>query len=480
MENKKMNKMDKMNKIKTKKKITMTMTKEKNEEKSKRKKTTLILDKSNSRINYNLYDELLIIHNDNIKKFKLFKELDYYEKQKTVIYNILNKIKNNILCYSNNVENALFMDELILNFIKKNYSNLLMLILHSSFSKNNIDVLDSKYKKNIIVKKKIILSHKAYICLKNNISSFETNRTFKSLVTQSINQGYKLNTKNTLYVYVLTNINKDDIKGNFNNPHNRTLLCDKELLEISMVLFNYNSILFLENQLTERYIKLFNKSIYKRLILFKKFLYKHIEEEYYDKFIITGGTLLSIYGLRKSNDLDLIISNYPKKTNTKLNKEKLLTFNKEINDNFISNTRKNKHWDAIYPSLKWKTIYKKFHKEWANSVGANNILQCIHDPRYHFYYLGVKFIILDLEIYRRKIRNRPASISDLIGINYYLKKKIIIPPIKKKYKYIFDNDVKEIIVDKLEFIKTVNFHLRNKYNITISISKLSKLITFEN
>lgn len=385
------------------------------------------------------------------------------------------KVKKHIF---NILPQSLENDFIIFNKLLYNSSKYTILLLHPIFmTEHNINTVLLPYLKDyIIYKKNITLSYKAYLGLNYNISIFEKPLTYYQLSKRADAQGYKdfklSSIKNNIYVIVLKNIEKNKLKQLFTNPHYRTILTDNKLLEISKILLNGNSIMFLEEQLTQRFINNISKYILPNIQQFKKFLDSNIKSKDQQRFILTGGTLLSIYGLRKATDIDIIISDIPNKPDTD-------NFNNIIKRHFISNTRKHKNWDAIYKPLKWKSVYKTFHKEWSASVDAKNINEVIHNPKYHFYFLGLKFILLDMEIYRRNIRNRPAATADIIAINNLMNKNISLNPVSNKYIYIFDDEVIEKETDKLEYVKSISYHLKARYGINYSLSKISRLIKFE-
>lgn len=420
-----------------------------------------------------------------------------YNKSKKNYKNKSIKTKKNIKRDTNikNINHNINLSNIkILKLIEKLYTenaNVYLLLLHPIFlnvnkfnitSRNNIL---KELKKHTIFKKTINLSKKQALGLNYNINILQNKTKYSLCLNQIKNQGYvsssnksSINNKlnNKMQVLILKDIELEAIKCLFTDTNIRTILSGKLMYDVSKTIFNSNSLLFLEYQLLERFIKKTSKQTLKTLMEYKKYLENNIDIRDYNKFMILGGNVLSVYGLRVSTDLDLIISNNDKPY-TK-------DFINIIEKDFINKNRDNKKWDVIHPKLKWKPIYKTFHKEWASSVGANSIIECIHNPKYHFYFLGLKFIILDLEIYRRNIRNRPAAIADLIAINELLltnkDKKIKINAISRNYIYILDNEIKYVYTKNIDFIKTVKYNLKTKYNITLSLSKIYKMLKFNN
>jgi hypothetical protein len=90
--------------------------------------------------------------------------------------------------------------------------------------------------------------------------------------------------------------------------------------------------------------------------------------------------------------------------------------------------------------------------------------------------MGLKIITINADMQRRKIRYRPASYSDLIAFNYYLKININIdePP----YKYIVQGQEKSYNTKEeiLSLLKKIKFYLKNRYNLLFNIKQISKLI----
>ena len=272
-------------------------------------------------------------------------------------------------------------------YISNSNKNVYLLLLHPLFFNTNKHNIESRkeilniLKQYTILKKNITLSRKQALGLNYNINILQNPTTYSFCINQITKQGYISSSKknnnsrvlNNLKIFLVKDIDLEKLKSIFINPNYRTILSGKLMYDVAKTLFNDNSLIFLEEQLTERFIKKISKETLKTLMEYKKYLDDNIDIKDHNKFMILGGNVLSVYGLRKSTDLDLIISNRGKVyTNN---------FNSIIEKDFINSKRKNKMWDVIHPDLKWKSIYKIFHKQWANSVGAKSIIECIHNPK---------------------------------------------------------------------------------------------------
>ena len=150
------------------------------------------------------------------------------------------------------------------------------------------------------------------------------------------------------------------------------------------------------------------------------------------RFLIFSSMILYLYGLRKPNDIDILGYDLPYPTGkTKSLYNTYASSSKRIVNIGELQVRGYGDWQVGKPK---EYLNKWFGYEWANLFEARDMADMIFNPRYYISLMGVKIIILKGDMERRKIRYRATSYADMIGYNYYLKKKILIdePP----YKYI--------------------------------------------
>ena len=185
-----------------------------------------------------------------------------------------------------------------------------------------------------------------------------------------------INSKNPLRVYLIeceslekTKELKKELRTMFKD-HNAIHTNDThdEAINIAKIVFVQNSINFL-NTAKYKFFSNFNEFFYK----FKNWV-KNKESEF---FCIDGSAVLSAYGIRDCNDLDILHHKYDSEIN-ELKSEKIESQNKEI----------------------------KFHNK--------NISDIIFDPKNHFYFKGIKFTALNLvENFKRNRSSKPNDIVDI-------------------------------------------------------------------
>ena len=155
-----------------------------------------------------------------------------------------------------------------------------------------------------------------------------------------------------------TNKIKDKIRSIFKIGKNSIHITDtkEETLKLANLVFNNNSIHFLNLAKPNKYI-----STYEKIKKFQNFINLNQLKE--DDILIDSSLVLSCYGLREAKDVDYLYSG---------------DFKFKFNFNEIS---------AHDEDLKYHKVSKK---------------ELIYNPKYFFYYNNLKFISLD-QLYRMKI-----------------------------------------------------------------------------
>ncbi len=307
-----------------------------------------------------------------------------------------------------------------------------------------------------------------YYVKKINLS----NKSLKSLLFQLYADRSELKFTNDIDILIKNNINhNDNISLTILIFEPKTTLfrfiTDKfcvvnqsfyEAIQFSMIFLNNNSLLFLENQLLDKFI---DKSMAKsRLLLLstRNWIYSTLSLIEANNIILLGSSILYIHGIRNINDIDLF---YLPPNNI---------ISTEINDKLIDESNRFPFIDAAIPNtIRWKKYWDNWEIEYANIIGANNFAEIINNPKYHFTYLGMKFMLLDGDVKRRYIRARPQSIIDIIAINKMLNKMYLIPKIPDimtLYIHLDNDDLDE--PDDEVIIKKYNKQLADAFDIIIN------------
>jgi hypothetical protein len=201
-----------------------------------------------------------------------------------------------------------------------------------------------------------------------------------------------------------------------------------ETIDNSSLFLNENSLKVLKTGNVFSVAYHTNEEVCNQINSYKKVLTNKFSLLEQERFILTSSFVLFTYGVRKFNDLDGMIMSTP-----------------EPNDNFKEKYKL--HFDIegknyqpyIDITMKGTRLYEpyitKFKDKIANIMGANSFEDMIMDPKYHYYYFGIKTIILPFELIQKAHRFRPKSNVDIIMTGELINKKYKLPFIPEIFEF---------------------------------------------
>jgi len=301
------------------------------------------------------------------------------------------------------------------------------------------------------------------------------------VVYQHINKEHSINGSTSPFKSMLRNIFLNvDLENTKINPQFDTYPREYDYLHINDTLhecINYgylflhkNTIDFISNQQSWRLMKL-----YDGINMFNKFckILFRLPLSEQNKIMLMSSSVLFSYGIRNMNDIDGIVNDTIKITNN-------------IIDDFNTN-KIDIYYGAIQniESIK-NTIWENELNKRAKLFSASNYNELLDDPKYHYYFMGIKMLKLEYEIMVRKMRMRPAQMTDLLIINrllfmnYNSNKKgsgleLKIP----NETIIYDENTKTDIVsttNKNTYLKTCSNYLKTRYELNLTIDEVNTWI----
>ena len=235
---------------------------------------------------------------------------------------------------------------------------------------------------------------------------------------------------------------------------------NNQAYEYSGIFLHENSLKFLKKQKSWRILEM--KKTKLLIDRIKNFMYDYSQYELEKLMIFSSGVLFA-YGIREANDLDCI----------------LLDCN-SINPKLIDHLNKNS-FDISYRGT------KDCSKEWCAELnnraiifGAKNYDELVINPKYYFYFMGLKIIRLKCDLLLRLKRGRPSQMTDLLVIRqmfnfgYNLKiPKTTTEYNKKKGKDEITN------VNKDKYLGTIQFYLKSRYYIILPTEEIEQWLNKE-
>jgi predicted RNA methylase len=177
--------------------------------------------------------------------------------------------------------------------------------------------------------------------------------------------------------------------------------------------------------------------------------------------LIFSGSILEILGTTVASDTDMIIWNAD---NTPA-----------LND--LSNVVDATVWNGTrYLPDDNKLDYKA---QWLNTdfprlYGAQSMEETLFDPRFHFYWKGLKFISLDATIAKLTSRARPSGYTDLLILNKIgvpIQFPIHVPETSIMQGRVYDYTTK---AGQQQLLKTIQYYMKSWHNQIVSLQDLQK------
>jgi len=119
-----------------------------------------------------------------------------------------------------------------------------------------------------------------------------------------------------------------------------------------------------------------------------------------------------------------------------------------------------------------------FNKRYPKLYGAESMEETIFDPRFHFYWKGMKFISLEAVIARLISRARPSGYTDLFILNKIgvpIKFPIPVPKTSIMQGHIYDYTTK---AGQQQLLRTIQHYMKTWHNIDISVHDIKAKLRF--
>lgn len=411
---------------------------------------------------------------------------NFYEKYEI----IANEFNGKMIKITKKMEkNRLYIEDMLLQFIKCRPEMKIITIWpainFNSHIKEFGDILQENG--NIYYKKEIAINFDEAMSLMYQIYiNTDRNKTESHLKYNVIQKGWDENNKNNkkrviiiFYEYTSKNSQISGSQSEFKTklrsfwktdeirPYDILHINDffQETIDYATIYLNNNSIEFLGKQDIYNFLRInqYNEQVYINTL--KKTLYQNFNQNEILRFIFFSSIVLFAYGIRKFNDIDGFI--YP-------SDKKNISFDKKYNEFFdITSNSFINFIDISYPDSK---AYQDYILQFLDKIGyifdKVKYRDIIFDPKYHFYFFGIKMHKIELEIIKRIYRFKPAAWADLVIIKEKLGYPIVFPKIPDNIKHYYKNAV----VQKT-LIETIIFYLNKKYGIRKKKSDIEGLIS---
>lgn len=281
---------------------------------------------------------------------------------------------------------------------------------------------------------------------------------------------------------------REIIKKESHEPENTSLnyflhITDNhtQCVELAQLFCNKNSMRIIQYARLDRVLhdRQKNSKALIYLMTFKNWLYQKIKPIDHIRFMLYSSIVLYSLGLRDANDLDVYVHYLPEKSKTKDFFELVHYFleNSGTQFPFVLDGATIKNRSGFEKGGEKEYLLEWFNKEWPSLFNSRSMDETVLNPRFHYYYFGIKIVSAYADLQRRFKRSRPAAYADIIALIILCDVKMIIPPIPKGY---WKNHIyyKMTETELTVLYKKIKFYLQQRYGIRLEIPQIMEYIKF--
>lgn len=191
------------------------------------------------------------------------------------------------------------------------------------------------------------------------------------------------------------NVDTKDIRGNDLIHINDYFY---QSIEYAGLYFNSNSLKMLNYFNSKNFFSNFFISSHLKYNTLRKWFYNNMNLENLNKICLLGSVCLYTHGIRNLGDIDSIyLANYDNTLESELVEQ--------LNTSFSNKSTKIDFADmGIKNSKYWKDSWENKNKKVLDYFAIKSIDDIIYNPKYHYYFHGIKIYLIDYEIVRKIFR----------------------------------------------------------------------------
>jgi len=264
---------------------------------------------------------------------------------------------------------------------------------------------------------------------------------------------------------------------------------EEETRIVAGIFFCSGSMQFIKIQNFDFFLTKDNIEAKNIFIKFRKWFFENIDNSLKEQFILFSSVVLYLIGHRSMNDLDIYSHTIPEDIQNKIS---ILLEDESCNEMFDISIK-----NPIDPK-KWPKYWDQWLDTWAQKCGAKYFEEILCNPKYHFYFAGMKVISLDCDVIRRLERGRPRAYADLISLRKRYSYRISIPEIPDsiisyhKLDELSEDEKRDLLekgaildennnelqlktpTDIQKFINTIIFALQSRYRMKFTEDDIRK------
>jgi len=253
-----------------------------------------------------------------------------------------------------------------------------------------------------------------------------------------------------------------------NTIENSDLFISDYVVVLSQLIFNAPSLNIANYQWLPRFYTHDFQQTFQRLNKLRldiKDIFSPTEQQ---KVMIMGSTILTTLGIRCPHDLDITIYNMDDNNNNGKdgnNTKYIIGKCQQLSlcdPDYDVSARGYRDWEV-------GTYRDQFYLEtWPTMFGASNYKDQFFNPKYHYYFLGLKLMSVESDVKRRVVRNLPKSYTDILALIFINNINILSGPVRITDTYWIRHANFKLTLDKvIELYGLIHRQLYDYYKVYV-------------
>lgn len=189
---------------------------------------------------------------------------------------------------------------------------------------------------------------------------------------------------------------------------------------LSTIFLNRNTMTFLKNQEFKFYLIREYEQVRRWISLYRNFYLHELSHLDQSQVLLFSSVLLYFIGHRRPNDLDIMAHQLSEEGVVKMRdlRERYQRIEVDFNEEptFERDFTEMKCMDIAIKNTEFYPHYwNTWLNQWARAYGARYFEEILGNGEFHGYFLGMKMVTIECDMMRRRLRNRPNGIADMIS-----------------------------------------------------------------
>ncbi len=189
---------------------------------------------------------------------------------------------------------------------------------------------------------------------------------------------------------------------------------------LSTIFLNRNTLNLIRNQEFRFYLMREYEAIRRWITLYRNFYFRDLNPLDQSQVLLFSSVMLYFIGHRRPNDMDIMAHQLSEEGLVKMQDFRERYQREEID--FLEHPSVERDFSemkcmdiSIKNTESYPHYWNQWLHQWARAYGARYFEEILGNGEFHGYFLGMKTVTIECDMVRRRLRNRPNGIADMIS-----------------------------------------------------------------